>query len=211
MSSFYIGDVVDFQQDRAIVGAIYTTWSDGEIPRKYTDETIYIHRSTPAGVRNFWNTHRRIIHGYVLVEFLLQQDGFCLVAEHMLRLRDRGLVVDETVKRRPFDVQSGRVLSLVGVLYHSLPPISYKSTSLKPARLCHVFWSWRGSVCTLVVKKVLTTGPKPVGRMHPLTGKLQGRVCCYAACPCAKTSTDSRTTDDVASCRKSRVAWISGQ
>ena len=106
---------MEFEQDHAIVGMIDTTWSDVEIEPNCTDVNVYIHKSTPANVRKVWRKQGRIFPGYVIVEFMLPQDGFCLVTEAFLRLRDRGLAVDDIVKRKPSDVQTGRVLTTVRV------------------------------------------------------------------------------------------------
>lgn len=121
MSSFYSGDIAIFEQDHAIIGEIDTTWSDFETEPSYEDEDVYIHTSTPASVRMAWCGRLRISPGYVVARFLLPHDGFCLVAERFLRLRDRPLMVGEIVKRKRSDVQSGRVLSSVSGLNRRLP------------------------------------------------------------------------------------------
>lgn len=113
MSKYHSGDIVEFKQDNMIVGEIYTTWSDVDTPPRYRDRNIFVHRSTPEKALKAWFNHRRIAPGFVMVEFLLPQNGLCLVAEQSLRLRDRGFVLGDVVKRKPSDAQSGRILSLV--------------------------------------------------------------------------------------------------
>ena len=121
MCSFSVGDIVGLGQDDAVVGEVYLTWSDVESENPCGDEKIYVHKSTPAHVLHTWRTHWRPCPGYVGIEFLLPQDGYCLIAERSLRLRDRSLVMGDIVKRKPSDAQSGRVLSLVRSLYILLP------------------------------------------------------------------------------------------
>ena len=123
MSSFYSGDIVAFEQDHAIIAAVCLTWSDIDPPGDFRDKNIYVPAAAPANLLKTWNSNGRPSPGYVMVEFLLPIDGCCLVAENMLRLHDRNLMVDDIVKRRPTDVQSGRVLSLVCSLFHLMPCI----------------------------------------------------------------------------------------
>ena len=50
--------------------------------------------------------------GYVIIEFMLPGDGFCLIQEDDLCLRDRHFFLGDIVQRHASDHQSGRVMSM---------------------------------------------------------------------------------------------------
>ena len=111
MSFFYCGDIVEFKDDSDITGVIDATWSDVEGGPTHIDEHIYVQRCMPTKVSNEWRKEQRLLPGYVIVDFMLTQNGFCLIAENSLRLRDRPLFLGDIVKRKASDQQSGRVMS----------------------------------------------------------------------------------------------------
>ena len=111
MSSFYCGDMIQFKDDPDITGVIDVTWSDVENEPACSNDHLYVHMSMPTKVWKTWRKEKRLLPGYVIVEFMLPQDGFCLISESSLYLYDRASVLGDIVKRKASDQQSGRVLS----------------------------------------------------------------------------------------------------
>ena len=111
MCRFFLEDLVAFKADPSILGTIEYTWTD-PIQHDFEDsETCYLHKELPSEVRMAWMRERRLLPGFVIVEFMNACDGFCLVSEQSLRLVDHSLAVGDVVKRKPSDFQSGIVIS----------------------------------------------------------------------------------------------------
>ena len=112
MSRFYIEDLVELKHDSTITGLVCMTWSDVEEAPTRTFKELYFHSSTPVNILSLWRKEKRLVPGCVIVEFMLPGDGFCLVQEDSLNLRDRSLFLGSIVKRNASDQQSGRVMSV---------------------------------------------------------------------------------------------------
>ena len=111
MSRFFIDDTVALEEDPSILGTVDFTWRDfGEELSKGFDE-CYLHKDLPASVQNAWADEGILLQGYVIIEFVNERDGFCLVSETALRLIDRGLAVGDVVKRTGSETQTGTVVS----------------------------------------------------------------------------------------------------
>lgn len=111
MSSFFFEDTVTFSEGPSIVGTINLTWSEVDAESSGELTSCYVHKNLPSHIKKAWFTEERLLPGFVIVEFLLPHDGFCLVAETSLKLIDRGLAVGDVVKRKLSDIESGTVIS----------------------------------------------------------------------------------------------------
>ena len=111
MSTLYSEDVCAFKNDPAIIGTIEYTWSEVDIDPSLGLTNCYINKDLPTRVRKAWFEDERLSPGYVIIAFLQQCDGFCLVHESSLSLIDRSLAIGDAVKRSPSDAQSGTIIS----------------------------------------------------------------------------------------------------
>lgn len=99
------------KEDPSILGTVEQTWSDIDPITSGAFTNFFYHKSLRAQVRKTFGIEGKLLPGYVLVEFMNECDGFCLVDEKSLRLVDRGLAVGDVVKRKASDQMSGTVLS----------------------------------------------------------------------------------------------------
>lgn len=111
MSAFFLEDTVAFKADPDIIGSIQRTWSDVDGGSSEGAENCYMHKRLPIDVKHSWIGGERLLPGYVVVEFLQDYDGYCLVSEDSLSLVDRSLAVGDVVKKYPSDAQSGTIIS----------------------------------------------------------------------------------------------------
>ena len=111
MSTLYSEDICAFKADPAIVGTIEHTWSEVDVDLSLGLTNCYIYKDLPPRVRKAWFEDERLSPGYVIIAFLQQCDGYCLVHESSLSLIDRSLAVGDTVKKFPSDAQSGTIIS----------------------------------------------------------------------------------------------------
>ena len=111
MSTFYSEDICAFKSDPAIVGTVEYTWSEVDLDLSVGLTNCYIYKDLPPRVRKAWFEDERLPPGYVIIAFLQQCDGHCLVHESFLSLIDRSLAVGDTVKKSPSDAQSGTIIS----------------------------------------------------------------------------------------------------
>ena len=111
MSTFYSEDICAFKSDPAIVGTVEYTWSEVDLDLSVGLTNCYIYKDLPPRVRKAWFEDERLSPGYVIIAFLQQCDGYCLVHESFLSLIDRSLAVGDTVKKSPSDAQSGTIIS----------------------------------------------------------------------------------------------------
>ena len=111
MSTFYSEDVCAFKSDPAIVGTVEYTWSEVDLDLSVGLTNCYICKDLPPRVRKAWFEDERLSPGYVIIAFLRQCDGYCLIHESFLSLLDRSLAVGDTVKKSPSDAQSGTIIS----------------------------------------------------------------------------------------------------
>ena len=111
MSIFFSEDICAFKADPAIVGTVEYTWSEVESDLSLGLTNCYIHKHLPSSVRKAWFEDERLPPGYVIIAFLQQCDGYCLVHESSLSLIDRSLAIGDAVKKSPSDAQSGTIIS----------------------------------------------------------------------------------------------------
>lgn len=111
MSTFFFEDTVAFKADKSIIGTIECTWNDVDRDTSGGKEICYVHKNLPSNVKDAWFDNEELLPGFVIVEFLRDYDGYCLVPESSLDLADRSLAVGDVVKKMPLDVQSGTVIS----------------------------------------------------------------------------------------------------
>ena len=111
MSTFYSEDICAFKADPAIVGTVEYTWSEVDLDLSVGLTNCYIYKDLPPRVRKAWFEDEQLSPGYVIIAFLQQCDGYCLVHESSLSLIDRSLAVGDTVKKSPSDAQSGTIIS----------------------------------------------------------------------------------------------------
>ena len=110
MSIFLMEDTCTFKVDHAIIGTIELTWSNQDHP--FEDPPVcYVHNDLPLRVRLAWFDDKKLSHGYVILAFREDYDGYCLVAESCLELLDRSFTVGDIVKKKFSDTQSGTVIS----------------------------------------------------------------------------------------------------
>lgn len=110
MSAFFSEDTVAFKTDRAIVGVVECTWSDVD-PDAVDDVSTYVHKSLPSKVRHAYLENGKLLPGYVIVGFMDDYDGHCLVSEDSLELIDRAMAVGDVVKKSLSNAQSGTIIS----------------------------------------------------------------------------------------------------
>ena len=111
MSTFYSEDICAFKSDPAIVGTVEYTWSEIDLDLSVGLTNCYIYKDLPPTVRKAWFEDERLSPGYVIIAFLQQYDGHCLVHESFVSLIDRSLAVGDTVKKSPSDARSGTIIS----------------------------------------------------------------------------------------------------
>ena len=111
MSAFVVDDTVAFKEDPSIIGTIESTWSDTDGISPDGFNRCYLHKSLPLEVESSWFADGQLSPRYVIVAFLLDYDGYCIVSEDSLRLLDRALTAGDVVKKRSSDAQSGVVIS----------------------------------------------------------------------------------------------------
>ena len=114
MSRFHYEDLVELRSDARVKGVVHVTWSDlsDSDPAWNNEEILYVHSSTPRKILRIWRKEQRLVPGYVIIEFMLPGDGFCLIQEDDLCLRDRHFFLGDIVQRHASDHQSGRVMSM---------------------------------------------------------------------------------------------------
>ncbi len=110
MSTFFFEDTCAFKADPAIIGTIESTWSDVESPRKGILD-CYIHKDLPSKVGKAFFADEKLLPGYVIIAFLKDNDGYCLLAEDSLQLIDRSFAAGDVVKKRLSDTHSGIVMN----------------------------------------------------------------------------------------------------
>ena len=111
MSRFFFEDIVAFKNDPSVLGTIRQTWSDLDPEHTESSDDYYFHRELSAEKRRIWLKEKRLLSGYVLIDFTEEFDGLCLINENSLRLVDRSFAVGDAVKRKSSDPQSGTVVS----------------------------------------------------------------------------------------------------
>ena len=111
MSRFFVEDTVAFRDDPSIIGTIRRTWRDIDSGYTESSDECYFHQELSAEKRRLWLREGRLLPGYVIIEFLEEYDGLCLIGEKSLRLVDRSFAVGDAVKRKCSNPQSGIVIS----------------------------------------------------------------------------------------------------
>ena len=139
MSAFFLEDTVAFKADPGIIASIESTWSDVDqvsAAPSEGNENCYIHKNLPADVKHAWLGDGRLLPGFVVVQFLQDYDGYCVVSEDSLNLVDRSFAVGDVVKKYPSDAQSGTIISTA--LMCCLRPIcseaDYNAKEIVPAQ-----------------------------------------------------------------------------
>lgn len=139
MSAFFLEDTVAFNADPDIIASIESTWSDVDqvsAAPSEGNENCYIHKNLPNDVKYAWLGDGRLLPGYVVVQFLQDYDGYCLVSEDSLNLVDRSFATGDVVKKYLSDAQSGTIISTA--LMCGLRPLcseaDYNAKEIVPAQ-----------------------------------------------------------------------------
>lgn len=110
MSKFFFEDTCAFKADPAIIGTVERTWSNVDSSSEGLLD-CYVHKDLPVKVRKGWFDEEKLTPGFVIIAFMQDCDGYCLVSESSLQLIDRSLAAGDVVKKRLSDTQSGTVIA----------------------------------------------------------------------------------------------------
>ena len=128
MSKFFFEDICALKDDLAILGEIALTWSDTDSSTKGLLD-CYVHKDLPLKVRKAWFDDEKLTPGYVIIAFIHDFAGYCLLPESSLQLIDRSFVAGDVVKKKLSDAQSGTVMSTS--LMCSLQPLYSENDFLR--------------------------------------------------------------------------------